>query len=124
MNNDQEINDNSSPEEESLVIEPKKIKLEERDLNKDDIKAISNDLPRIRENTRSGLANKLLYSLIGSYISSFIILIAVITYPVDNQEEKSEIYTYSKDIMTLLISTQTGLVGTALGFYFGSRNEN
>jgi len=28
-----------------------------------------------------------------------------------------------KDEMTLLISTQTGLVGTALGFYFGSRNN-
>lgn len=93
----------------------------ERNLSEEEIRTLDHDLNEEIEKTRSGLANKLLTLLISTYIGSFIILIAVVIYPVDNLEEKLQIYTYSKDIMILLITTQTGLVGTALGFYFGSR---
>jgi hypothetical protein len=29
-----------------------------------------------------------------------------------------------KDLITLIVTSQTGLIGSALGFYFGSRNNN
>lgn len=112
-----------SEKEENAEIQIKPVNPDEfeKNLSEEEIRNLDHDLNKDIEKTRSGLANKLLSLLISTYIGSFIILIAIIIYPVDNQEEKSEIYTYSKDIMTLLISTQTGLVGTALGFYFGSR---
>jgi hypothetical protein len=29
-----------------------------------------------------------------------------------------------KDLITFILTAQTGLIGTALGFYFGSHKEN
>jgi hypothetical protein len=43
-------------------------------------------------------------------------------------EKKSESFTKTsalvKDLITFILTAQTGLIGTALGFYFGSRGSN
>lgn len=53
-------------------------------------------------------------------------MIAVLLIPVfldSNQELRNERYIYTKDIISILLTTQTGLVGSIIGFYFGS-NQN
>ncbi len=123
MDNDLGTNEDYSLQDESIPIEPKSTKKFERKINEDDIEDLSLDLNKEIEKTRSKLANRLLYLLIGTYIACFVTLGLAVFIPVKDNEDKSERYTYTKDIVTLLITTQTGLVGTALGFYFGSRNN-
>ena len=76
-----------------------------------------------REDTRSQIAGRFLYILISTYLLSFLTMIGVLTMPFfvsSNQEVRNDSYTYTKDIISLLITTQTGLVGSIIGFYFGS----
>lgn len=87
-------------------------------------KSIVDSLQLKQENTRSTLASILIVILISTYVGCFIILGYLISYPEIKTGNKSELFTYTKDIFTLLLTTQTGLVGTVLGFYFGSRNNN
>ena len=77
---------------------------------------IEDRLKEQREDTRDWLAKGLLCSLIGSYITSLIIIGVPQLRP---QDEEQSI----KDYLTLIITSQTTLVGTALGFYFGSKSE-
>jgi len=55
-----------------------------------------------------------------TYGLSIIVAGCVLFMPVEKPEERSEKFTYSKDVFTLLITNQVGLIGAVLGFYFGS----
>ena len=81
-----------------------------------------------QETTRSQLATFLIKILAGTLTASFglIVLLTVMTGVID--EKKSESFTKTsalvKDLITFILTAQTGLIGTALGFYFGSRGSN
>lgn len=81
-----------------------------------------------QETTRSQLATFLIKILAGTLIASFglIILLIVMSYFIDNTKielfDKTSILV--KDLITFILTAQTGLIGTALGFYFGSRGSN
>jgi len=80
-----------------------------------------------REDTRSKLAERFLWILIGTYFLSFLTRIGVLAMPFfvqSNQELRNDSYSYTKDIISILITTQTGLVGSIMGFYFGSSSDS
>jgi len=80
-----------------------------------------------RESTRSKLAERFLWILIGTYFLSFLTMIGVLAMPFfvqSNQELRNDSYSYTKDIISILITTQTGLVGSIMGFYFGSSSDS
>ncbi|MFN9841906.1 MAG: hypothetical protein ACK56Z_15035, partial [Pseudanabaena sp.] len=55
-----------------------------------------------------------------------IILLTVMSGFIDEKKVESFDKTSSlvKDLITFILTAQTGLIGTALGFYFGSRGNN
>lgn len=81
-----------------------------------------------QETTRSQLATFLIKILAGTLTASFslIILLTVMSGFVDEKKVESFDRTSSlvKDLITFILTAQTGLIGTALGFYFGSRGGN
>lgn len=87
-------------------------------------RSLANELDIKREDTRSKLATILITILAVTYIAAFITMLIVIFVPIDQGEEIAERYTYSKDILSLLITTQIGLIGAVLGFYLGSSRNN
>lgn len=76
-----------------------------------------------QESTRATLSIYLLMFLGATYLCTFILLFGIIYFPPKQSSDNVDSFTKLKDIITLLITTQTGLVGSALGFYFGSRNN-
>lgn len=81
-----------------------------------------------QETTRSQLATFLIKILAGTLIASFslIIILIVMSHFIDQNQVESFNKTSSlvKDLITFILTAQTGLIGTALGFYFGSHKEN
>lgn len=75
-----------------------------------------------REDTRSGLAQQLMWLLIGTYLATFGTML-VILFLNQSPELQTERFSYSKDIFSLLITTQVGLFGAVIGFYFGSSSR-
>lgn len=51
--------------------------------------------------------------------------LTIISVRIDGQRTESFDKTSSlvKDLITFIVTAQTGLIGTALGFYFGSRSS-
>jgi hypothetical protein len=82
------------------------------------------NLEERQEETRSKLARFLIYILAGTLVGSFLLIILVIISAVVlNLQDKPVLESNSllaKDLITFIITAQTGLIGTALGFYFGS----
>lgn len=70
------------------------------------------DPEQAQESTRSFLAKVLVFLFAGS--STIMLILAFIT----DFESKEKL----KDFSTIIITTQSTLVGTALGFYFGDRS--
>ncbi|MFP4693570.1 MAG: hypothetical protein ACOC04_00050 [Halothece sp.] len=106
------------PDNSESEIDPKEGTREvwERQLTREEIKGLQEDIDQKREDTRTNLALRLIWLLIGTYIAIAVIGGWIIFKSQDNSET---IYAYSKDLFSLLITTQTGLVGTVVGFYFG-----
>ena len=81
-----------------------------------------------QEQTRSQLATFLIKILAGMLIASFglIALLIVMSVLVDADKEPVLIknIALAKDLITFILTAQTGLIGTALGFYFGSKSGN
>ena len=81
-----------------------------------------------QETTRSQLATFLIKILAGTLTASFglIIFLTAMSGFVDEKKLESFDKTSSlvKDLITFILTAQTGLIGTALGFYFGSRGSN
>ena len=88
-------------------------------------KNIADELDKSRESTRSWLARALMWILAVTVAFSILLSILIIFFsPNESPEQRKEIYIYSKDILALFLSTQTTLIGTVLGFYFGSMQKN
>ncbi len=93
-------------------------------LEKDE-KEIAQNLDIKREDTRSLLASWLISIFGFTYFVTIGVMLSVMFMPVNDKEQRTERYNYSKDVFSLLMSTQTGIIGAVLGFYFGSnRNKN
>jgi len=94
--------------------------LGELDSKKPPTKASEGDILHKRENARAWLAKSLVYSLWGTLVVTFALIVIdrFIIYSgkkIDNDQ--------GKDFITLIWTAQTTLVGTALGFYFGDRDS-
>jgi len=97
------------------------------DISQEDLKTLGEKIAKQREDTRSVLAERFLWILIGTYTLSFITMLGVLLTPIFtqiNKELRDESYVYTKDIISILITTQTGLVGSIMGFYFGSSSDS
>lgn len=93
----------------------------ERESTPKELKNLGESIDHKREDTRTNLALRLIWLLIGTYIVIAILgAIVIFREPKDSERR----YTYSKDLFSLLITTQTGLVGTVIGFYFGINQGN
>lgn len=81
-----------------------------------------------QEQTRSQLATFLIKILAGTLVASFslIVILIVSSTFVDERRAASldKQNVLVKDLITFIITAQTGLIGTALGFYFGSKSSN
>ncbi len=74
-----------------------------------------------REQTRGWLAKMLVGTLILTIVLTFIfvgteVVLEVSGKDVDNQD--------LRELLTLILQLETTLIGTVLGFYFGSKNSN
>ena len=74
-----------------------------------------------QEQTRSWLAKTLVRTLMGTIVLTFILVgtemvLEVSGKNVDNKDLRG--------IITLIWTSETALIGTALGFYFGSQNSD
>lgn len=82
-----------------------------------------------QERTRSQLAMFLIKMLAGTLGVSFalVMLLILMSGFVDNEKKAASFDKTTalvKDLVTFILTAQTGLIGTALGFYFGSRGSN
>ncbi len=81
-----------------------------------------------QEQTRAQLATTLIRILAGTLVGSFILIITLIIMSIVVDEKRAVTLeknnTLAKDLITFIITSQTGLIGTALGFYFGSRSRD
>lgn len=80
-----------------------------------------------QENTRAELATRLISILSRTIVASFGILIGLLIMSIFVDEKKSSSFDKTsalvKDLATVIFTAQIGLVGTALGFYFGSKSS-
>ncbi|AFY71073.1 hypothetical protein Pse7367_2820 [Thalassoporum mexicanum PCC 7367] len=79
-----------------------------------------------REQTRAKLASGLLWIFGGTVAFAYLVLLiftimVLITLSRGDQKEPEKYFSFAKDVITVLLTTQAGLTGTALGFYFGSQ---
>jgi hypothetical protein len=84
------------------------------------------NLPLIQEDTRSDLAKWLVRGFVATIVGIFlIILIDKIFYysASDTTKEKIKDQTGTKDLVSLILTAQSSLVGAAIGFYFGIREN-
>ncbi|MEA5485937.1 hypothetical protein VB775_03845 [Pseudanabaena sp. CCNP1317] len=82
-----------------------------------------------REKTRTNLATFLTYTLGGTIATSFILIIILVGMSgliVDEKKNSSfdKTSALAKDLITFILTAQTGLIGTALGFYFSSKENS
>lgn len=81
-----------------------------------------------QEQTRSQLATFLIKILAGTLVASFsLIVILIIASTFADERRAASLDKQNalvKDLVTFILTAQTGLIGTALGFYFGSRSGN
>ncbi|MFZ4676685.1 MAG: hypothetical protein ACOYM4_13515 [Nodosilinea sp.] len=81
-----------------------------------------------QETTRAQLATFLIRILAGTLLASFSLILIMILMAgfagEEKQESLKENNSLVKDLITFMLTAQTGLIGTALGFYFGSRGSN
>ncbi|MFW9257696.1 hypothetical protein [Nostoc sp. CALU 546] len=121
MTNDQILKNLPKPEEvESLT--KSHITLKQFDINHlipeiKDTNLQIKQIPVKQEETRTKLALYLVYTLIGTLFLSFV-LTGIAAFTPDKEDRN-----YFKDLITLVITSQTGLIGTVLGFYFGAKNN-
>ena len=84
------------------------------------------NLPLIQEDTRSDLAKWLVRGFVVTMSGIFlIILIDKFFYysASDTTKEKIKDQTGTKDLVSLILTAQSSLVGAAIGFYFGIREN-
>ncbi|OCQ99456.1 hypothetical protein BCD64_10380 [Nostoc sp. MBR 210] len=81
-----------------------------------------------QEETRSNLAKFLIKMLAATLVASFsLVALLVISSAFMDKEKADSLEKNSslvKDLVTFILTAQTGLIGTALGFYFGSKSND
>ena len=78
-------------------------------------------IPRQQEQTRGWLAKTLVKTLIGTVAATFVvILVDKVLVALEKNTENQGL----REIITLIWTSETALIGTALGFYFGSQNSD
>ncbi len=84
------------------------------------------NLPVLQEQTRSYLAK----FLVGGFVLTMVGIFAVIFVDKffyysasDTTKEKIKDQTGTKDLLSLVLTAQSSLVGAAIGFYFGTRDN-
>jgi hypothetical protein len=86
------------------------------------------NIPQQQEQTRSQLATFLIKIFAGTLGLSLALVISLVVLSITIDKDKSENFdkttTLVKDLITLVVTSQIGLIGSALGFYFGSRNND
>lgn len=93
----------------------------EEELTPSDRNSLRQELLQQQEDTRSFLAKALILLSCGSFLCIFLMAVGVLFIP--NSDSQPERYGYAKDVAGILITSQTGLLGAVLGFYFGSRSK-
>lgn len=83
----------------------------------------SDDILRDREKARGWIAKALIVSSIATIFTTFSLIIVdrIAIYGFGKEQLKDD--GLGKDLITLIWTAQTTLVGTALGFYFGDRDS-
>lgn len=94
--------------------------LSESENYQDDRDLSAQRISTLADRSRAKLAWMLFFLLIAINTSAIVIMILLLVIPIQANEDRHVTYTYAKDIITLLIASQTGLIGAVLGFYFGS----
>jgi hypothetical protein len=80
-------------------------------------------LPILQERTRSHLAKFLIYSFVGTVVAVFITIgIDKYFYYTASDKKDFKDQTGTKDLINLVLTTQSTLVAAAIGFYFGTRD--
>ncbi|MFN5302689.1 MAG: hypothetical protein ACK5C9_08610 [Pseudanabaena sp.] len=86
------------------------------------------NLQASQETTRSQLATLLVSILSRTIIASFSLVVVLLIMSIFIDEKKTSSFDKTsalvKDLITLILTAQIGLVGTALGFYFGSKGNS
>jgi len=86
------------------------------------------NIPQQQEQTRSQLATFLIKIFAGTLGLSLALVISLVVLSITIDKDKSENFDKTtalvKDLITLVVTSQIGLIGSALGFYFGSRNND
>ena len=78
-------------------------------------------IPRQQEQTRGWLAKTLVKTLIGTVAATFVVILvdkALVAFEKNTENQGL------REIITLIWTSETALIGTALGFYFGSQNSD
>ena len=76
-----------------------------------------------RETVRGRLANGLLYLLIGTAFGALSITVLDHVGALLNSEKEPE-WEMTKDVISLLLTSNSALAGAALGFYFGDKGSS
>jgi hypothetical protein len=92
-----------------------------------DVPKQSSDLRHKREATRAELATSLISILSRTIIASFSLFIVLMSISIFVDEKKTSSFdktsALAKELIVVIFTAQIGLVGTALGFYFGSQSN-
>ena len=84
----------------------------------------TNDIPQRQETTRAKLANFLILTFATTIGASFMLVVALIVVSVFIDEKNINSFdktsALAKDLIALILASEAGLIGTVLGFYFGS----
>lgn len=85
------------------------------------------DIRKSQEITRSKLADFLVKILAGTIITTFTLIIVLLIISIFVDDRKTDSFdktsALAKELITVIFTAQIGLVGTALGFYFGSKSN-
>jgi hypothetical protein len=81
------------------------------------------------DKTRDELARFLTYTLAGTIVASFVVVVSLTImsgFFVDEKKTSSfdKTSALAKDLIVTILTSQIGLVGTAIGFYFGSKGNS
>jgi hypothetical protein len=82
------------------------------------IETIKTLIKQQRENVREQIVGKLICTFALTIVASFLFL-SIVHNSINNKERDNR----AIDFLTLLITSQVGFIGAALGFYFGEEKK-